>query len=264
MTTGLKFYPENFTVEVVVPFVDLNGATFVPTAISAQLFNGEDELLEVFDPVVFNIADVSATITVLPMYNQIMGGTREARILRVTLTSALGDITKNLSYVIETDQRLVTMTNTFQSYEAAEILALDTVNAFGWKDADEEARKVALADAYRRLTNIPMTYGIKNIDGVVVQDYVIERDEWIEINSDVFAAFPTHFKRALRLAQVVEAAELLSGDEIAAKRRSGVITETIGESSLTLQSGGVDYGISAMTRTALAGYLHFNMRIARA
>lgn len=272
----MKFYPEGYTVELTVAFTDLNGAAVTPTTVNAVLTDGEDAVIEEFNGVPFVPGDTSATVTVLPGYNLLPDGElRAARILRVELVTAAGSIRRTLAYVVESDQRLEIMTNTFQSYEAAEIQALDIPNTTAWNNASEDQRKAALVEAYRRLTNIPMkfpTYGAqKNWDGYnklidrdLESETIISRDGWSDVTPDLYAEFPTAFKKALRRAQFFEANELLQGDGIGQKHRAGIVTETIGESSVTLRAGRIDFGVSSQTLQALTGYIYFNMRIKRA
>lgn len=273
----MKFYPEDYSVEVVAGFTDLNGQAVVPTDVSAVLYDGEDEVMVDFGSLPFDPAAGSKAIVIPSAFNRLEDGElRAARILRVTLTTAAGDIRRSLSYVVESEQRLVMMTNTFQSYEAAEILAMDYPASTGWSTASEDQRKAALVEAYRRLTNIPMKYQLLsttersgvNYDRLGANDYASERriarDQWAEITAELFADLPRHFRKALRAAQFAEADELLTGDNVGKKHRAGIVSETIGESSVTLRPGRVDYGISSRSLAALTGYIDFNMRITRA
>jgi hypothetical protein len=262
---GLKFYPEEYTVDFLVPFVDLNNAAITPISVTATLYNGDDELMETFNPVTFTEGASSTTITILPGYNVMAeGATREARILRVSLSTAAGIIKKSLSYILEAEQRLVIMDNTFQSYEAAEIVTMDITHADGWRVADEGLRKTALTEAFRHLTNTPMHYAHKDSDDRVISEGTISRDEWLGLSQETFQSLPSRFKRALKLAQVLEADHILKGDEVGDKRRAGIIKETIGESSVTLNNGNLNYGLCEHARAALVGYLNFDMRIKRA
>jgi hypothetical protein len=272
----MNFYPEGYTVELVVAFTDLNGAAVTPTVVNATLTDGEDAVLANFDNIVIEDGAASATVTVPSGYNLLDDGElRAARILHVELVTAAGSIKRSLSYVVESEQRLEIMTNTFQTYEAAEIQALDIPNISGWSSASEDQRKAALVEAYRRLTNIPMkfpTYGAqrnwdgfnKLIDRDLECETIITREGWNEVTPDLYSSFPSGFKKALRRAQFLEANELLQGDSVGAKHRAGIVTETIGESSVTLRAGRIDFGVASQTLQALTGYIYFNMRIKRA
>lgn len=262
----MKFYPEDFTVEVVVGFTGLNGEVVTPTAISAVLYDGEDQVIVDFGSLPFVPTEGAKSIMIPAQFNALEADElRAPRILRVELTTAGGVIRRSHSYVIEVEQRLEIMTNTFLSYEAAELAALDIPGTSGWAVASEEQRKAALVEAFRRLTMIPMKYTVRDALGELTSEEVrIARDQWADLTYADMTTLPSHFRKAIRRAQVIEANELLQGDAIAKKRRSGIITETIGESSVTLSTGRADYGVSSQTMAALAGYIYFGMRIARA
>lgn len=270
----MKFYPEDYSVELVIGFTDLNGTPVTPTEVSAILYDGNDEEIVDFGAMPFAVADGSKTVIVPAQFNCLADGElRAARILRIALVTEAGVIRRSFSYVIESEQRLELMTNTFMSYEAAELLMLDVPNATGWTTASEDAKKAALIEAFRRLTMIPMRFTREITSNIgwdtlaprdIHTEYVISRAGWLEVDQDTYSEFPSAFKKALRRAQAFEAAELLSGDSVLKKHRAGIVTETIGESSVTLRSGKVDLGVSSTAMSALAGYIYFNARIARA
>lgn len=272
----MKFYPEGYNVEVVVGFTDLNGAPVIPIAINAVLTDGDDAVVVEFSNLPIEQDATSKSIMIPSAFNNLEEGElRAARILRVELVTSAGSIRRSHSYIIEAEQRLDIMTNTFQTYEAAMIQSLDVPNITGWTNASEEQRKAALVEAYRRLVRIPMkfpTYGErinwsgydKIFDRDIRSETIITRDGWEEVTKDLYGEFPSSFKRALRRAQFLEASELLQGDNAGQKHRAGIVTETIGESSVTLRAGRVDYGVSSQTLHALTGFIHFNMRTIRA
>lgn len=265
--TGPKFYPEDYTVEIQIPFTDLNGDAIVPTAISAELLTGDDEILETFDPVTFQPEDQSVTITVMSGYNRISEGqTREARILRVAVQTGSGVIHRTHSYIIESEQRLSIMTNTFQSYEAAEIAAMDLVAATGWEASDQDSRKTAMVEAFRKITSIPMTYTPLTENGHAMRDVFISREKWFEMTTVDWADIPMRMRKAVRLAQVIEASHLLEQNDIADRRKMGVIKETIGESSVTLTSPSslIKNVICEEAMSVLNEYVKINMKVARA
>lgn len=260
--------PDGYAAEITVPFTDADGSAITPTGVSARLFDGVDALLMDFGLLAFNAADGSKTITIPAAVNDLADDeTRAVRRLEVLITHDAGNpITKTQVYIVEAEQSLSVMVNTFQSYEAADLLAGEVVNTAGWTAAAEPQRRAALIEAFRRITSIPMRYGIRDENGDIdpYDLHYIPRDLWPEVTADAYRAFPSHFQRALRKAQFIEANELLQGDTIGARRRAGVISETIGESSMTLRRDQIDYGLSHDTLAALTGYIDYNMRIARA
>jgi hypothetical protein len=261
----MNFYPEGYIVEVVVPFTDLNNQPIAPTALRAALYDGEETLITDFGAISIVGASGSKTITIAANFNNLTDLVREARVLSVEMDTAAGTVRKRHSYVIEAEQTLEIMTNTFLTYESAEISVMDFVNMTGWVAADETRRRAAMVEAYNRIVRIPMKYAPRDDLGQPITEFetVIDRDGWMVMTKDAFNMLPSHFRRALRLAQVAEANELLMGDSIGRRHRSGIITETIGESSMTLRGGQIDYGLSQSALAALSGYINYNLRITR-
>ena len=264
----MLFYPEDYTVDVVVPFTDKNGAAITLTAFRAALYDGDGELLIDYGSMPFTQADGQKTVTILATLNQLAteNTLREARVLRVEMDTPAGTVRKSLSYVIEAEQTVKVLVNSFQGYANAEILAIDYVNLTAWAASDEVRRRAALVEAYRRLIQIPMKYLPVDINQNTLSDIEtsISRQKWLQMTLVEYNALPEHFRRALRTAQVLEANEILSGDAISRKHRAGVITETIGESSVTLNMATADYGLSRPALAVLVGYLDTSIQIARA
>lgn len=261
------FYPDGNTSTITVPFTNSIGAEVTPSAATARLLNGEGVQIVDLGALVFANDAVSVDVAI-PGINNVLADDemRAVRILSVLLTFPEGNLEKRISYGVERAIKLVTMENSFMTYETAHLISMEAVNPIGWLVADENMRKTGLAEAYRRLVQIPMKYNPRDLDGTILreQETVILRDEWISLTYDDFAAFPLHFRAALRRAQFVETNELLKQDPAAARRRAGVIAESIGESSVRLSDSIVDYGISTETLSVLTGYIYFSMRIGRA
>lgn len=268
----MKLYPENYVVSVIVNFTDLNGQAIVPTAVRAKLYDGDD--MEVVDFGSLPLVDgaTSKTIAIPAEFNVLgEGQLSAARILRVELETASGVVRRSTSYIIEGEFRLALMNNSFQSIEAAELLARDMPNLTGWNAASDERRFAALIESFNRLTRIPMKFTTQE-PGVDLYTplereanrTIIGRDDWAGISETEFLTWPAHFRKTLRRAQLYEANELLEGDTMGKKARAGILSETIGESSVRLSGSKLDIGIGSQTLTALSGHIHFEFRIARA
>lgn len=265
----MNFHPEGQIVEVVIPFKDLNGQTIVPTDMTAVLLDGEEQEIVDFGVIVFNNLGVDARIIIPGVANTLNGDElQEVRLLKVRITHAGGNFLAAHAYAIEAEQSLQIMRNSFMTYDTALMLSSQFVNMTAFVTASEERRKAALVEAFRRITDMPMIYVIQDTDAVVISEHRINRATWGGIDSDVYQTqFPTHFKRALRAAQLAEADNLLQGNIISQKHAQGIISETIGESSVTLRagfSGASDGGMGAATLALLSGYIDRTMKIGRA
>ena len=265
----MNFHLEGQTVNVVVPFQNEAGAAIIPTAITARLFDGNSDLLMDLGAVSFNPAQSSTTVVVLGALNMISGDeAREARRLEVSITHAAGVTKKHLTYGVEYERSLTIMVNSFQTHETALVRASELVNLTRLTAATEERQKAALAEAFAIITGFNMVYEIRSDESPyrVISEHVLDADGWAAVTADVFKTqLPSAFKRALTRAQLFQADELLQGSAVLDKRRQGIVTETIAESSTTFSSA-----YSGMTvlgeraRHELAAYMRSSYKIARA
>jgi hypothetical protein len=60
---------------------------------------------------------------------------------------------------------------------------------------------------------------------------------WPLMTASVWQEYPAYFRDALARAQVIQANALLTFDPIADRRRAGVFSEKIGESSMMFKNG---------------------------
>lgn len=264
----MQLYPADYQVTVNVLFTDLNGTAVTPVEVRAKLYDGEDQVVEDLGIISFAPGATNVDIVILGDFNALEAGELAAvRVLRVEIETAAGIIRRAHSYAIEGEFRLALMVNSFQSVEAAELTARDLPNITSWAIADAEQRQAALITAYARLTRIPMKYDIPLETGAIRHPedfYVILPRDWVEFTEAEFLELPADFRRALRRAQVIEANDLLVGDDAKAKQRMGILSETIGESSMMFKSGTLDMSVSREALKALSGYVYYNFRIARA
>jgi hypothetical protein len=265
----MDFLLEDQMIEITIPFTDRAGNAVTPTSVTATLFDGEDFPLVVYDPIAFSGGATSATVVVLGQFNRLQGeDLAEARRLESVVTHPGGVERKVFAYGVEAEKSLVVMRNSFQTYEMALVVARSRVNIETFESASEDRRKAALQEAYTRICGLPMIYSIVDADGNLEAENEIYMDTWQFIDADAFlTSFPSHFRKALRMAQVVEADELLQGNIVARKHAQGIASETIGESSVTLRSGfsgSTDVGVSAATMSILNGYINRIVKIGRA
>lgn len=293
----MNLYPENYDVTIGVAFTDLNGSAVTPTAVRAKLYDGDDALILDFGSLPFDVGEGSKDIVVPAAFNVLGAGElRAARILRTVLETDAGEIRRASSYIVEGEIRLALMINSFVTYEAAELIAFDIPNLAGWRGADQEDRCAALISAYHRLTRIPMRFvidpvehekrsrnsgygasGYYNDQGRRVyhwsrdiagyfgrQEMVIPIEAWANIDEDEFLSFTKQFRDAVRRAQVAQANDLLENDATARRHRQGIISETVGESSIMLRGNRIDLGLAAEALKYLTGHIAYNFEISRA
>lgn len=261
----MNLYPESYDVTVGVAFTDLNGQPVVPSAVTAILYDGEDQLVHDFGVLTFAGGDTSVNVVIDAAYNALGAGELQAaRVLRVVITTDAGEIRRSSSYIIQGEKRLSIMDNSFMSIEVAEITARDTPNLDGWAAATDDQKYAGLINAYNKLTRIPMrfiTYKVEDTEHCYpIENIVI----WGDITFEQFQGFPASFRRALRQAQLCQADAILENDPIAKRQRAGIISETVGESSVMLRGGQLSLDVDSRAAECLKGYIYYNLRTARA
>jgi hypothetical protein len=264
----MNLHPENQSVEIAIPFQDRDGAPVKPTEISARLFDGEDTFIAPLNGLAFDPVGVEVRITIPARLNELHGDElQEVRVLKVLITHEAGTVEVTHVYGIEAEQPLQIMENSFMTYETALMTGAGFVNLVSFNSDTDQRRRAALVEAYRRITSLAMIFSVINNQGKSEGDYRISPATWHYVTPENFASFPSHFRRALRHAQVAEADEILQGNVVARKHAQGIASETIGESSVTLRegfAGSGSTGLSAACTTILSGYLDTTIVMGRA
>jgi hypothetical protein len=268
----MKTYPVGVAVTVTIPLVDFNGDPVTPTGLSYVVYNENDE--EVVEETALDVTEgmTDAEITVPGDLNTVVEGA-PAGIRTVVLQIDVegGSFRIDLLYKLRANVPLVLLKNSFQTYAGAQLLASEMTRMFGWDGADDATRQAALVEAYERLTRVgyrvrrPQDIDFQNTVGELndLED-IIEPRSWPVLQLTRWQNLPDHFKRALKRAQVLEANEILRGDKIGEKRRSGLMSESIGESSMMFRPGKpLQLGISAPALEALTGYINIRMTLTR-
>ena len=188
---------------------------------------------------------------------------RELRTVEFKLTLADGNVVgRKVVYALEPTDILVPGLNSFQTYPEAELAALDMPSMDAWNAADEAARISALVEARLRLTRLQyrdMSRG---------QSYMAEETlvgDLALVPPREFMSLSSRLRAALAKAQVAEADSLLGGDPEAERRRSGLVHETVGESTqIWRTTKPLDLPVSRKALGYLAGFITLTRTIGRA
>lgn len=267
--------PSRFT----IPAVDDVGVKIDATAAGWELFDERGTsivagVVSDFDPAATHIAfDLEADDLTLPA-----GATSAGRELVVFLTTAGGEIELRDFFVLVASNPLKVAGNSFVSYAEALSLRQSFGNVLDAWDAtpDRTQRSQALADAYERL--LRMVYRLPLIDPQTQASsyaaYGTGTDDIFEAYRRVklrglsladFDALPEDFRRAIKRAQLVEADVVLGGDTVSKKRRDGIISETVGESSSFYSTKPyLNLPVSRQAFEELRRYIIFKVGVARA
>ena len=265
----MKTYPVGVDIAVTIPFIDLNGDPVTPTGLSVRVLDEDGNQVMPPTSVTLTPGETDLTHTIGSAYNSLATGViKGLRVVELSMTTSGGVIPSVVMYMIQRNSNLVILDDSFQTYEQALVLASQMPALIGWDGATESERKNALAEAFRRLTTIG--YRIRRPEDVDTQNTIPDTDEviqpryWPIMTLERWGLLSDRFKIAIKKAQIAEANEILRGDIVGDKRRSGLLSETIGESSMMFRSGKpLDLGISASALSYVTGYVETRITITR-
>lgn len=284
-------FPNATNVTVTVPFVDTNGAAVSAAGmtISYQVFD-ENETLVLDVTALPNPATTDTGVTIMvPASLNTLGGPQPnlnegvpqgnpiipitgVREVRLSMNVAVGSFTTSVRYLIKRQTQLVLMQDSFQAYNLALATADMIPNLGGWLTATDDQRIVALKEAYYRLTRLgyfvrwPRDPDAQNyIDWMNSRNEVIIPRLWqVMTNWRWYNYYPETFRQAMRMAQVVEADDVLTNDVYAMRRKAGVLEERVGESDTKFRNvKALDLGVGKRALAYIQGFVDIRMTIAR-
>lgn len=170
-------------------------------------------------------------------------------------------------YLIELADSLIVMSNSFQTYAEAMILAAETTGVQELTQAPRSSRMAALVNAHTTLSRL--RFRVSDTPQRASQSHLrIRQGGYIDLTAmtaEEFAELPAQFVRAVRTAQIIEAAEALDQFSIHRKRQQGLMSETIGESSMMFRPEKVlNVPVTRRSLDLLRPYLVWELDIGRA
>jgi hypothetical protein len=237
-------------VKLTMPIVDGSGNAVTPIAASYRVQDENGTDVVALSPVtmpgaggtsgakVVVGADGSASVVVsipaaLNGFTQNM--LRGMRRVDVTVDTGAGQVLFTQSYLLEGGAPLVPGTNSFQTFDKAELVALDIPNLDGYKGATREERLAALIQARLNLGQMRYRYRwSQNWQNFIFPEFAVY--SVIQLTQAQYMTLPIDFRQAIERAQILEADDLLGGDPVLAKRTQGIVSETIGTSTTTFSS----------------------------
>jgi hypothetical protein len=174
------------------------------------------------------------------------------RLTYVFTTNTATTFTYTDEFMIEAMDTLVKGFNSFMSYMEAMLTAEDMFDISHFKLANKEDQIAALASAYGVLCT--MVYADRNGDHYNIAEYDATKLDELE----------PAFMLALRKAMIVEANEMLDNNSIYYKRQDGIMSETIGESSMMFRPGNIlNFAVTKRSMTLLNNYVVIRARLYR-
>lgn len=229
------------TVSINVPMVDASGAPVVATAISYRLLDEAGaELIPATALTPWLSSFDVATIPVASPYNTLAAGaTRGLRQIILTATTDAGTVVLSAEYALVSLTPLTVPTDSYVSYGQALLVALTIPDIPGWNGASKDERIAALMQAKRHIERL--RYRFEASDSMSRIDPMIT-GSMVDLTPAEYAALPVEFRAALEVASVMEADDLMREDA-RHMREQGILSKTVGESSMMVQSGVPKRGI---------------------
>ncbi|EGF62963.1 TPA: hypothetical protein L9R61_004301 [Klebsiella pneumoniae] len=205
------------------------------------------------------------TVTVPGAINAL--GERERDLRRVTLSVDAGGafITKEQQYIVLRSFELSVPKQSFISIGEAQLQAIDMLNGGSLLTGGEGDLRRQLIEATKRIKS--MSFSIRRIYDMDWDDYDRPQNmlqtstlpfrwagqytsdivDWDKLTDDDFMEFPEAFRNALALAVVNEASEIAGGSDIQRAREDGIVSESIGETTMAYRQGKGAVSIVAKT-----------------
>ncbi|WEU67482.1 hypothetical protein [Xanthomonas phage JGB6] len=191
----------------------------------------------------------------IPLSVDIAAGVRAVWQLSYSITDIDGGthLFQEEPFILEASETLIKGNNSFQSYFEAMLVAEEISGMDSFKSSNKEDQIAALSTAYRTIGT--MTFQDKLGPHYDVTAYDAAKLDKLELG----------LLKALCIAQVIEANELLDTNSIHYKRMDGLLSETIGESSMMFKSGSVtSMAVTRRSLMFLRNYILLVARLARA
>jgi hypothetical protein len=267
----MDIFPVGYDVKVTVQLIDVSGQDLTSSNISYRI-EDENEASILGDTVVTGLTEPVAEVTL-----EIPASLNNADGLRNIILTAITPEGKTKlilhPYALLDTQRLTFLENSFQTYNQALLLSAQMPDLTVFMAASANDRQTALAEAFNRLTRIyyrvnweeDVTFNALNRLGHI-DAAEISPSMWAQMTEDYFDDYPEKFRTALKKAQIAEANDILTGDPIGAKSRAGLLSETVGESSMMFKNGVKPLKLAA-SRAALEylkGFVDYRVSIGRA
>lgn len=224
----------NLTFEI--PLIDAAGNSVDATAVSYKVVDSNDTVLVPDTVLAGYVAGTDASVTVSAAANTLPNGElKGAREIVLTCTTPTGQALVSFVYILESvSGSLVRGVNSIVNLAGAEMIVSTLTEVTGWTSATKEQRTNALLEAYRRLSLLRLTLFDNDDDsanGAYPRVYPIYGaiNTLDDLSSTEILSLDPKLLKALSQAQVVEADVILSGDPLEARRRDGLVLETIGE-----------------------------------
>ncbi|ENZ0143207.1 hypothetical protein ACF7MN_003600 [Salmonella enterica subsp. enterica serovar Newport] len=256
--------------------LDIQSATYT-------VKDSEGSILISDEPIEITEGQMSIPVVVSADHNQLSEKVRDLRHVIVKATASGLTHEERKMYVLLNNFELLIPGQSFATVADAQMQAIDMLNGDTLLADGEGVMRKRLIEATRRVKTLP--FSIRKIlridfdryerpqnmlnvydipwgaDGVYRHDLV----DWERMTQDKFDELPDYFKEALMLAVVNEACEIANGNDVAAAREAGILSESIGETTNMYRTGkAANVRVARSTWRLLTSYINNRMIVRRA
>ncbi|ECT8393231.1 hypothetical protein BVM70_21225 [Salmonella enterica subsp. enterica serovar Cotham] len=256
--------------------LDIQSATYT-------VKDSEGSILISDEPIEITEGQMSIPVVVSADHNQLSEKERDLRHVIVKATALGLTHEERKMYVLLNNFELLIPGQSFATVADAQMQAIDMLNGDTLLADGEGLMRKRLIEATRRVKTLPFSirkilridfdryerpqnmlnvYDIPwGVDGVYRHDLV----DWERMTQDKFDELPDYFKEALMLAVVNEACEIANGNDVAAAREDGILSESIGETTNMYRTGkAANVRVARSTWRLLTSYINNRMIVRRA
>lgn len=275
----MNSYASGSSVTIDIGLTHEDGSSIDASSVLYALYDENDVAL-ITEVALSTFVYGDATVSILiPGVNNVLGVGKVAnsRRLSVKAVTALGDIVQfDEIYIINGNSALIYMLNSYQTIQEAELTAFTMANIDYFNSSTSSEKIVALTEAYSRLGMITYSIDYNYLGGTV--DYITEFntgasgapmsqfgrrsvivDKLNLLPNTYISLLPSVFLTKLKIAQVIEANNILGGED-----DRSVVSEKIGESTTSWrQSKPLSLPVSRRALESLTGYLYYGSKLGR-
>lgn len=220
-------------------------------------------------------SDYSVQVAIPAEVNQIGDADRALRRVKLKATTGTTTVEFENVYVLLNNFELAVFEQSFATLDDAAMYAIDMVKGDVILNMSRVQLRRLLIEATIRLKQMP--FSIRRIFGVDYDDYDrpmnmlnvhnvywgqegqyrMDLIDWSKMSPELYAGLPDDFKKTLLVATVNEVAEIASTTDSQSARDEGIVSESIGETTIAYRQGkAANLTVNRTTWRLLVKYLN--------
>ncbi|HBR4180060.1 TPA: hypothetical protein L9U47_005048 [Klebsiella pneumoniae] len=220
-------------------------------------------------------SDYSVQVAIPAEVNQIGDADRALRRVKLKATTGTTTVEFENVYVLLNNFELAVFEQSFATLDDAAMYAIDMVKGDVILNMSRVQLRRLLIEATVRLRQMP--FSIRRIFGIDYDDYDrpmnmlnvhnvywgqegqyrMDLIDWSKMSPELYAGLPDDFKKTLLVATVNEVAEIASTTDSQSARDEGIVSESIGETTIAYRQGkAANLTVNRTTWRLLVKYLN--------